>query len=974
MKCNFTSLLEKAFFRIRGRNIVTARRIGIGLAISLSSMLALAALAFAVPLHFEENRGQWSPRVRFEAVTPRYTLELSDTAIAMNFRGGSLRLSLPSATPEGAEELPGKSNYYFGTDRSRWRTGISNFARVRYGNVFRGVDLAVYGHAGEIEYDWIVTPGADPRAIRFSFTGAAGMRIDSGGDLVIDTDAGEIRHTRPRILQADRPIPGNFVLRGSEVQFEIEDYDRSKPLIIDPVLVVNTSFGGHGIDYDFPGLHTRTDDTGTGIAVDSGGNIYVTGTTFSTDFPLVNSLQTPPSQPCYGNCEFSSVFVTKLTPDGATLLYSTYIGAPSAPIGVAGFAPLISGSIAVDAGGTAYVTGSTSGVNFPGVTATAGGTDAFLLRLDSKGAFLGTLLFGGSDDDMGISLVLGPDGFVYLAGATKSADFRATPGGYHAPALSPSNVFVAKVSFKSFFGPTNGAVIYSDVLGPGVYTLFPRTAVAVAADAGGNAYVAAATTSGSWQTTPSAMQTSCAGAACSDLVLAKLDPLGQRLIYSTYLGGSQQENLGGMAVDASGSAYIAGSSNSTDFPVTTGALETADPATAGEYAGFVAKFVPDGSKLEYGTYLDGTIPHAIVVDASRNVYVGGDGGSLPLRYAFQFTQTSRYCASFTVSGTATPSSVYACPSAGSLTELNPSGSDVVWSTYLGSGEVFALALDSASDVYATGTSIAVASPGVPIHSVGVVKIGPGASVLDVPANALVNAASQAPGLPFPGGLASVYVRGVDVSTTMTGAGSPVPPQLAGVSIMVDGVPAPILTIAPLASGMERIDFQVPFEAKSNTVEIRYRGSSVFGFPQRTPPGIFILGDGTPAIEHVSDYSLVTPANPAHPGETIVIYATGLGPVSPAVPSGMAPAGPAALGLCANGFGIDGSSPPYSFGTILYAGLTPGFVGLYQFNVRLRPDLAPGTQHLLINTNNCDGFPLLGNAVPFQSNSVPLPVQ
>jgi hypothetical protein len=507
-------------------------------------MLALAAMAFAIPLHFEPNNSSLNSRIRFSAVTNRYTLELSDTAIAVHFRGGSLgngtvRLNIPRTRPEGAEELAAKSNYYLSSDPSKWRTGIPNFARVRYRDVFRGVDLGVYGNGERIEYDWIVTPGADPRSIRFSFTGASKVRIDPSGDLVLETSGGEVRHTRPRILQSGREIAGRFVLKGTEVRFGIGPFDRRKPLTIDPVLVVNTGFGGGGITiFDLNGrVLGHESDTGTGIATDSHGNIYVTGTTFSTNFPLVDSLQSAPAQACGRNCDFSSVFVTKLSPDGSTILYSTYIGAPSAATqGYGG--PDLAASIAADAGGTIYVTGTTSGANFPGVTTTAGGTDAFLLRLNPQGALIGTLLFGGSADDAGTSIVLGPDGFIYLAGSTQSPDFPVTQNAYHAVSPTLNKVFLVKIGFNSAFGPTKGTVLYSTLIGPG-------TSAAVAVDAGGNAYLAADTTFASWPTTSGAAQPACAGSNCADIGIAKIDPLGQKLLYGTFLGGSQAKSLVG---------------------------------------------------------------------------------------------------------------------------------------------------------------------------------------------------------------------------------------------------------------------------------------------------------------------------------------------------------------------------------------------------------------------------------------------
>jgi len=918
-------------------------------------MLALAALTLAIPLHFEPNRSQTG----FAGVTRCYTLELSDTAIAMNFRGGSVRLKLPRTRPEGVDELPGKSSYYVGSDLSQWRTGIPNFARVRYRNVFRGVDLVVYGREQRIEYDWMVAPGADTRSIRFSFTGARKVWIDDG-DLVLETAGGEVRHTRPRIYQSSGEIAGRFVLRGAEVGFEIGAYDRRKPLIIDPVLVVNTSFGGSGIGYTFPGLHGSVSDTGTGVATDSSGNIYVTGTTFSTNFPLVKSLEGAPSEPCGVNCVFSSVFVTKLRPGGNTLLYSTYIGAPPAPTQQILLPPLLAASIAADASGTVYVTGTTAGANFPGVTATAGGKDAFLLRLSPQGALMGTMLFGGSGDDAGTSIVLGPDGMIYLAGTTQSSNFPVTPGAY-AAAPGSNNVFLTKISFLSIFGPTNGTVIYSSYLGPG-------TSAAVATDSGGSAYVAATTGSAAWPTTSGAVQPACAGTTCADIVIAKVDPSGQKLIYATYLGGSQTETLGGIAVDRAGNAYIAGATNSPDFPTTAGSFEPQpfpDAASRNpNYTGFVAKLSPDASKLVYATYLGGSVSDqamAIAVDTGGNAYIGGTTTSpdFPLLDAIQSTPVNNICPGYTPSGT--PAYEYDCASGGFLSVLNPSGTALVWSTYLGAGSVDALTLDAAGDIYATGVKIAINLPATD-GGVGVVKVAPGASSLDVPASSIVNSASFAQGLPAPGGLASVTVRGLNLAGTIVGSGSPLPLELGGVTIFVDGAPAPMLAIAPVGSGMQQINFQVPFEAASNAVEIRYQGSSVLAFPQTAGPGIFLLGDGTPAIQHSADFSLMTTSNPAHAGEVIVVYATGLGKVSPAVASGVAASGAAAVAPTCGSY--------YStLGSILYAGLTPGFVGLYQLNIQLPNDLPAGMVQLSIGGEICE----LPPAGVVQSNIVNLPV-
>ena len=190
-------------------------------------MLALAALALTISLHFEPNRGPAEPQVRYVAVAPQYTLALSDTAIAMQFpRGGSLRMNIPHAVPEAVDPLPGRTNYYLGGDPAAWRTGIPNYARVRYRSVFRGVDLVVYGDQQEIEYDWVVAAGGDPSAIRFSFTGASHLRVDANGGLVLEAAGREIRHRKPCIYQVEdgrrREIQGGFVLaHNGQVRFRV---------------------------------------------------------------------------------------------------------------------------------------------------------------------------------------------------------------------------------------------------------------------------------------------------------------------------------------------------------------------------------------------------------------------------------------------------------------------------------------------------------------------------------------------------------------------------------------------------------------------------------------------------------------------------------------------------------------------------------------------------------------------------------
>jgi len=264
-------------------------------------------------------------------------------------------MNLPRSSPEGLGSLPGKTHYYAGSDPSMWLT-VPQYARVRYRAVFPGVDLVVYGKQHQLEYDWVVAPGADPASIRFAFSGASTMRVDEHGDLVLAAAGGEIRHRRPKIYQMQNgqrlEVDGGFILaRNGEVRFRVGEYDRRGTLIIDPELVFSTGFGGSPIRVNFPGTHSIVSDTGTGIALDGGGNIYVVGTAFSTDFPLIHSAQPVPPSDC---CLLRYLFAAKLSSDGKTLLYSTYVAAPQNPQSLV--LPPVPAAFAVDADGNAYIT------------------------------------------------------------------------------------------------------------------------------------------------------------------------------------------------------------------------------------------------------------------------------------------------------------------------------------------------------------------------------------------------------------------------------------------------------------------------------------------------------------------------------------------------------------------------------------------------------------------------------------------
>jgi uncharacterized protein (TIGR03437 family) len=902
-------------------------------------MTPLAAMAMSIALHFEPNVGQAAGGVRWTAAANGYSLLLSDTSVKMRLTDRvEIGLSLPNRRPEGLDVLPGKSNYYFG---SQAQVGVPHYARVRYRSVYPGIDLEVYGKGQAIEYDWIVAPGADPGSIRMRFTGAR-PRVDRAGDLVFDTSAGQMRHRKSRVVQGEREVPGEFVVGSEgEVGFRLGDYDRTKTLVIDPQIVWATGFGGSGFGVNFVGVHGKASDVGTGIAVDSSGNTYITGTTFSTDFPVVSPVVGPPACVAAG-CVFRGMFVSKLSADGKTLLYSTYFGTKLLSTNLA-IPAALPAAIAVDGSGNAYVTGTSDATNpLSSGLPMGGGMDAFLLRLGPKGELGGLRFYGGSGDDAGTALQFAADGTLYLAGTTKSADLYTSTGAYRAKLSSAQDVFVMRLELKQFVTPQ---VMMSTYLGPG-------DTAALAIDNSGNAYVAASTTSAGWNTTPGVLQPKCGGSTCADVVVAKVDPTGSKLLYATYLGGSDVETLGGLAVDAAGSAYISGSTFSSDFPTPTFA-----PGFPGRKAGqadgsvFAVKLSPDASSLVYSFNVSGRGTgqgNAIAVDAAGDAYVAGSTTSTDFSVAdaVQTTLYNSVCAVYTPSGSV-PSGQVPCASAGFLSEVVPAGNGVFWSTYLGSGSVQAVTLDSAGDVFVTGQSIAFRG-----GTVGVVKIAPGGEPLTFFADrAITDGASFMPGLPRPGGLASMFLMGGVVTGVETATSYPLPIERAGVALRVDGVPAPILSVTapPTGTGdplaQQQVNFQVPFEAKSNVVEVRYKGLSTFLIPPQVEPGLFGFLDGSGAIQHGSDYSLVTSAHPAKKGEVVIFYLTGLGLVDPLPVTGSAAMGAAPMKVQC--------SPPFmNVGDILYAGITPGFAGLYQLNVRLSDTLPSGINNAQLRWSDC----------------------
>ncbi len=878
---------------------------------------------------------------RFSSQGKGYTVEVTKGLITMRFGNGiPLRMNVGAAEPERV--LP----------EDNWR--------IRYRAVFPGIDLVIYRKGEDIEYDWVVAAGADPSLIQFSFSGASSLCVDENGDLAIFTTAGEVRHRKPLIYQKQGnggrvEVDGAYTIAsgGAAVGFRVGPYDKRKALVIDPTIVLLAGFGGSGYENNVIYV-TREDDTASGIGSDRKGNIYVAGMSASRDFPLVNALEPPPDQSCRppSYCGFHAGFVTKLSPDGKSVLYSTLIKSPPPVSWTLGSLS----NIAVDADGNAYLTGSA-------YRASAGPSEIVIMKFASDGKLLASILLGGSGSDQGTSIALGPDGGLYIAGTTESSDFPVSAGAYRAKLPTANSIFVLKLNPALLSGNQlpAGALLYSTCLGPG-------DSPVVAADVAGNAYVTTGTTFTAWTTTAFAFQPTCAGSSCSDAVVVKLNPSGTAVLFATYFGGSAREKPVTIAIGPGGDVYIAGTTASSDLPVTAEAIDAKGPGPI-----FVAKLSSDGRRLMYSTYFGGhaassTFPSGIAVDAAGRAYIAGYSywfryhsfePSFPVVKAIQSTTYFETCYSYTSSSH--PDSSATCGKAGFVSVLDPDGKKLEWSTYLGRDAVTAISLDAAGNLYAVGSGLSSGSisPIAPSTTaeVQVVKITPEGD--HVQWEGLTNAASWNPGLPSPGGLASLFLRGLDLPASVTASGTPLPTELAGVSILIRGTPAPILSVSNVPDGMQQVNFQVPFEIGSVPgIEVSYRGATTFAYPRPVAPGIFTLPDGSPAIQHASDYSLVTPANPAAPGETIIVYGTGFGLVNPAIASGTPAPGPASASLAR------GVCEGVSGGKILYSGISPGHVGLYQLNVQLLPNLASGLVNFAYGTQPCQ----LGYTSFFDSNA------
>lgn len=652
-----------------------------------------------LPLSFEVNEGQTDGRVRFFSRGSGYSLFLTENEAVIALRRASdaqraakkvsgrmtasprKEISVPGATirmelagtdgvlrPAGEEELPGKANYFIGNDPGKWRTNVPTYAKVRYAGVYPGVDLVYYGNQGRLEYDFIVAPGTDARKIGLKFRGAEKLNLDEQGNLLLGTDGEDVRLEKPVVYQvvdgARRAVEGGYTLiAGTTVRFEVGEYDHSKPLVIDPVLAYSTYLGGSGYD------------SGNGIAVDSAGNAYVLGSTGSANFPKTAGVFQPT---LHTSGQFSSnAFVTKLNASGSALLYSTYLGGSNNDKGF---------GIAVDSAGNVYLTGATQSSNFPTTAGAiqhslAGVINAFITKLNASGsALVYSTYLGGSNQDQGNGIAVDSAGNATVTGTTGSTNFP-TANALHSSLRGPTNAFVTKVN------PGGSALIYSSYLGGSNRD----SGQGIAVDPNGNAYVTGQTTSTDFPTTAGVFQPTLGGVSgVADAFVTELSPSGSALVYSTYLsiGSTMGRSI---ALDSSGNAYVTGSAG-PNFPTTAGAFQPSLPASA-SFNAFVTKLNSSGSALIYSTYLGGSNNDSgtgIALDSAGNAYVTGSTNStnFPVSNAFQPFFGGGFSDAF-------------------VAKLNPNGSALVYSTYLGGSnqdQGNGIAVDSGGNAYVAGTT------------------------------------------------------------------------------------------------------------------------------------------------------------------------------------------------------------------------------------------------------------------------------
>ena len=689
---------------------------------------AIAEQFARLPMVFEANQGQNDPAVRFQARGIGYGFYLTASEAVLNLdvadgaksRRSSLRTRLVGANADaplvGEAKLPGTTNYLSGAKAADWKTGIEQFGKVRYQGVYPGIDLVYYGTQNQVEYDYVVAPGSDPSAIVMDIKGAKSLKLASNGDLEVATEAGTLVQHKPVIYQTidgkRQAVDGRYKLRGSKVSFEVAEYDRNQTLVIDPLLAFNAyspglhreianavAVGGDGsayiAGYSTPYSYasrirfisddafvTKINPTGTAIVyatylggaaadranaikVDATGAVYVSGDTFSNDFPVVNAVQT-------ARAGFRDGFALKLSPDGRTIIYSTYLG---------GVADDSATALAIDATGASYIAGLTSSLDFPVAAAlqatNAGRADAFVTKLNAAGAMVYSTYLGGAIDDGATGIALDATGAAYISGFSDSFNLPVTPGAFQ-PARTPNLIIPddPATNFNEFRSVSYGDAFVAKLNGTGAsldYLTYlggiqEDTTAGIAVDGAGNAFVTGYTDSSNFPVA-NAYRSTLTGSR--DIFVTKLNSNASALVYSTYFGGeSFNEYATGIALDAAGTPWVTGYTSSISMP-TRNPLQRAN---SGNEDAFVVNLNAAGNGLNYASYLGAPgrdYANGVATDAAGNVYLTG------YTFSTNFT-TTRAPIQGAAAGRGDPF----------VTKFAAGGASLAYSTYLGETNLF----------------------------------------------------------------------------------------------------------------------------------------------------------------------------------------------------------------------------------------------------------------------------------------------
>jgi uncharacterized protein (TIGR03437 family) len=919
-----------------------------------------------LPIHFEPNLGQAASGYSYLADGDGVTALLSGKGIRLRPESGpTIDLALSGANPlaeaSGEDPLPGRVNYLLGNDPSKWITHVPVYRKVRFREVYPGIDAVYYGTGRELEHDFIVSPGADPSVIRMSFAGADSVTLDGSGGMRIAAGKTEFVWRKPAVYQRQRgtirPIEAAYRLDGGVARFELGPYNPDLPLVIDPVVSYASYFG------------RAQADAAARAVTDASGNLFFTGATRDNAFPVTPGALTSRASASPGNA-----IVTKVNADGSAMVYTTHFGGTSIDLGL---------GLAIDGSGNLYVAGLSLSDDFPTtpgavqprlLTPPGGRSDpasCFVAKLSADGSRLEYATFlGGLTLDACTGIAVDSAGNAYVSGVTDSRDFPVTQDAAQISFGGAADGFVAKLNNNAT------RILYATFLGGNAWDGVSSIAI----DAQGQAHVAGCTSSTRGiPITGDARQRTYGGGGggsgvnCGDAFVGKLNAAGTAFSYLTYHGGARDDVAMGLALDTQGNAYVAGYTLSENFPVSAGAYQTTNRGTStrdkwNSGDAFVTKFSPTGA-LVYSTYLGGSSDEkalAIAVDAAGQAWITGNtvSGNFPVTQ----DATQRTFGGL-IEGEAMPTGdAFAA-------QLNGAGTALVFSTYLGGrgNEIgIGIAVDPAGSAYVTG---ATSSPNFPVSPQAIQREFAGArndflplgdiflakygstSAAGVTIASIASAASYVGNGVVPGEIAVLTGTriGPERLAVAQATSSGFATSFSGLRVTFDGTPAPVLYAL---NGQSSVI--VPYGIagrQSVSVVAEYQGErspSVNVPVLAAKPGIFTQnssGTGPGAILN-QDFSLNTAANPAAPGTVVQIFATGDGVLNPQPLDGSIIVPPLPLTTQLVSVTIGGLSAP-----LFYSGAAPGSVaGLWQVNAGVPANAPSGALPVVIRAGAAQSQP------------------